>query len=360
MQTIIRLTFTQLQMYYRDRQSVFLSLFFPLMMMFALGYMVNADVHPPSVALVGDAAAAPNLVAALEKSPLIAIELQDETDARAALKTGSVTLILQLPDHEPAPDAPVAFKALVNAGNAAGTAQTLALIETVLHDYEYALRGDAPLFSITTEDVFSRHLRYVDFLVPGILAFMIMQLAVAGSGFNIVEYKRKGILKRLFVTPLRPLDFIVALIASRLVTILVQLAIMLGVAFLMFGIEIEGSLWLLAAFVVFGAIMFLGIGFSLGGIASTQNAVMMIGNLILFPQTFFAGVFFPLDILPDWAQTLAGLLPLTFVSDALRSIANEGASFPALTWDLAGIAVWTVIGIFLAVRFFHWSDAANT
>ena len=54
--------------------------------------------------------------------------------------------------------------------------------------------------------MFSRHLRYVDFLVPGILAFMIMQLAVAGSGFNIVEYKRKGILKRLFVTPLKPLD----------------------------------------------------------------------------------------------------------------------------------------------------------
>ena len=253
MQTIIRLTLTQLQMYYRDRQSVFLSLFFPLMMMFALGYMVNADVHPPAVALVGDATAAPNLVATLESSPLISIEQSDDADAREALKTGAVTLILELPDHEPAPDAPVAFKALVNAGNATGTAQTLALVKTVLHDYEYALRGDAPLFSITTEDVFSRHLRYVDFLVPGILAFMIMQLAVAGSGFNIVEYKRKGILKRLFVTPLKPLDFIIALIASRLVTILVQLAIMLGVAFLMFGIEIEGSLWLLAGFVVFGA-----------------------------------------------------------------------------------------------------------
>ena len=58
-------------MYYRDRQSVFLSLFFPLMMMFALGYMVSADVHPPAVALVGDATAAPNLVETLESSPLI-------------------------------------------------------------------------------------------------------------------------------------------------------------------------------------------------------------------------------------------------------------------------------------------------
>ena len=360
MQTIIRLTLTQLQMYYRDRQSVFLSLFFPLVMMLALGYMVNSDVHPPAIALVGDSSAAPHLVEALKQSPLISVHASDAETARTDLGQGRVTLILELPGHEPAPGAPVGLKALVNAGNPNGTAQTLALLNSVLHDFEYTIRGDAPLFSIETEDVFSRHLRYVDFLVPGILAFMVMQLAVAGSGFNIVEYKRKGILKRLFVTPLKPLDFIIALIASRLVTILVQLSIMLGIAILAFNIAIEGSVLLMAGFIIAGAIMFLGIGFSLGGIASTQNAVMMIGNLILFPQTFLAGVFFPLDVLPDWVQLLAGLLPLTFVSHAVRSIANEGAGLPDLGWDMAGIAAWTLIGLFLAVRFFRWSDAANT
>ncbi|MEO6396487.1 MAG: ABC transporter permease [Devosia sp.] len=360
MQTILRLFITQLQMYYRDRQSVFLSLFFPLILMFALGYMVNSGINPPAIALVGDTTAAPRLAEALQTSDLISVETDDNDTAREKLRGGGVTLILEMPDHEPAPNAPVALKALVNAGNASGTAQTLALLQAALHNLEYQIRGDAPLFSITTEDVFERHLRYVDFLIPGILAFMVMQLAVAGSGFNIVEYKRKGILKRLFVTPLKPLDFVIALIASRLVTILVQLSVMLAVAFVAFHIVIEGSFLLLVAFVIAGSIMFLGIGFSLGGLASTQNAVIMIGNLILFPQTFLAGVFFPLDALPSWLQVAAGLLPLAFVSHAIRAIANEGAGVADLGWDMAGIAAWTIIGLFLAVRFFRWSDAGNS
>ncbi|MBU1173810.1 MAG: ABC transporter permease [Alphaproteobacteria bacterium] len=360
MSVVLRLTLMQLTMYLRDRQSVFLSLFFPLMMMFALGYMVNSDVNPPAIALVGNTEAAPELAASLLDSKLIAVSQTGINEARDALRNDRVTLILELSESDPAPGAPVTLKALVNAGNPNGTAQTLALLRGTLHDLEYGIRGDAPLFSIETEDVLARHLRYVDFLIPGILAFMVMQLAIAGSGFNIVEYKRKGILKRLFVTPLRPLDFVVSLIASRLVTILVQLSVLLGVALLAFGIAIEGNLLLLFAFVIAGAIMFLGIGFALGGIASTQNAIIMIGNLVIFPQTFLAGVFFPLDALPGWMQTAAGLLPLTFVSHAVRAIANEGAGVADLGWDLAGIAAWTAIGLFLAVRFFRWSDAANS
>ena len=116
---------------------------------------------------------------------------------------------------------------------------------------------------------------------------------------------------------------------------------------------------LLAAFVIAGSIMFLGIGFALGGLASTQNAIVMIGNLFIFPQTFLAGVFFPIDTLPDWVQRIAALFPLNFVSHAIRAIANEGAGLADLGWDVLGIAAWTAIGLFLAVRYFRWSDAAN-
>lgn len=189
---------------------------------------------------------------------------------------------------------------------------------------------------------------------------MVMQLAISGSGFNIVEYKRKGILKRLFVTPLRPLHFIVSLIVSRLLIILVQITLMLIVGILVFDITIQGSWLMLYLISILGGILFLGLGFVLGGIAKTQNSVMTIGNLFIFPQMFLAGVFFALDSLPAWLYPIAKLLPLSFVSNAMRTVANETASLSALSYDLIGMGVWIVLGIFMAVYFFRWGEEANS
>ena len=77
-------------------------------------------------------------------------------------------------------------------------------IESSLVSVERNVRNIQPLFKLEIEDVKARSQRYIDFLLPGLLAFMIMNLSIAGSGFNVVEYRRRGILKRLFVTPIRP------------------------------------------------------------------------------------------------------------------------------------------------------------
>jgi ABC-2 type transport system permease protein len=186
-----------------------------------------------------------------------------------------------------------------------------------------------------------------------------MQLAIAGSGFNIVEWKRKGILKRLFVTPLRPIEFITGLISSRLLIIVAQISLLLLVAKLVFDISVEGNMALLYLFVIFGSILFLGLGFALGGVAKTQNAVMMLGNLLTFPQMLVAGVFFPMEALPFWLRPVAEALPLSFVSDALRRIANEGAGFADLGMNMLGMAVWTVLGVVLATRLFKWGEGKD-
>ena len=79
------------------------------------------------------------------------------------------------------------------------------------------------MFDLTIEDVKSRSQNYLDFLLPGIMAFMLMNLSIAGSGFNVVEFRRKGILKRLFVTPIKPIDFVSAIVVARMIIVLGQL-----------------------------------------------------------------------------------------------------------------------------------------
>lgn len=349
-------------MYVRDRQSVFFAFFFPLFFMLALGFMVgNTEAEPIEVSMVTSESASAQFVASLNEAPLLNVHEEDEAAARQALQEGGRAAVIFAPETvEIESDTQTPIRLLVDSSEPQTTEQIVAVLQSVLIDIEHSIRGTNPLYTLAIEDVEARNLRYVDFLIPGLVAFMIMQLSVAGSGFNIVEYKRKGILKRLFVTPLRPFQFISSLILSRLIIVLMQISVLLLVAKLVFDISIQGSLFLVYLFVIFGSILFLGIGFAVGGIAKTQSAVMAIGNLVIFPQVFLAGVFFSLTSLPDWIQPVAGVLPLSFVSDALRQIANEGADINTLGIDILGILVWTIIGVFLAVRLFRWGDAANT
>lgn len=359
MQTITKLTIAQILMYVRDRQSVFFAFFFPLFFMLALGYMVGGgEIDPVDLSVVADDPnASAVFINALEENDLTVIHEEGEAAARESLRQGDRDAIVFAPRGTTTGNIPV--RVLVNQSDPQRTATALTVLRAVLVDVEHAVRGTEPLFALQIEDVEARTLRYVDFLIPGLLAFMVMQLAIAGSGFNIVEYKRKGILKRLFVTPLRPLTFIVSLIAARLIVILAQISVLLLVAKLVFDIAIVGNIFMLYLFVILGSVLFLGLGFALGGIAKTQNAVMAIGNLFIFPQMFLAGIFFPLDSLPAWVQPIAALLPLNFVSDALRQVANEGAGFSSLGTDLLGIAVWTVVGLALAVWLFKWGEGAD-
>ena len=97
-----------------------------------------------------------------------------------------------------------ALKFYVDASQTRQVSVIQRAIETSLLSVERKIRNIEPLFDLQLEDVKARPQRYIDFLLPGLLAFMIMNLSIAGSGFNIVEYRRRGILKRLFVTPIKP------------------------------------------------------------------------------------------------------------------------------------------------------------
>jgi ABC-2 type transport system permease protein len=86
---------------------------------------------------------------------------------------------------------------------------------------------------------------------------------------------------------------------------------------------------------------------------------LAIGNLFIFPQMFLSGIFFPIDSLPEVIQPIAGLLPLSFVANALREIATNGLSLLEILPELAGIGVWLAVGFGLATRLFVWKEVAN-
>ena len=349
-----------LKMHLRDRQAIVFSLIFPIAFMLALG-LSGGDQDPIELGVVNDSqsALAAEFIETLNENPLFSVTEGSEPELRTALIEGDSKMVLILPAEFQDTDSGSELRLLVDLVQTRQLSLILPMFEKALVTVERELRKTEPLFSLSVEDVKARSQSYMDFLIPGLLAFTLMQISISGSGFNLVEYRRKGILKRLFVTPLQPRDFIVGLVLARLLLCLVQLSLLLGVAVVFVKVTVVGNLAALYLVIVLGTVIFLTMGFCLGSIAKTQQAILAIGNLFIFPQMFLSGIFFPIDSLPRMIQPLAAVLPLSFVANALREISTNGLSLLEILPELAGITVWLVIGFTLATRLFVWKEVAS-
>jgi ABC-2 type transport system permease protein len=360
MEKTIRFARVMLKIHIRDRQAIFFSLFFPLVFMFIISFASGGDPEPIELGIVNraDNEMATNFIATLESTLLFNITVGEEASLREELNAGDKTVVLILPENFVDNGIPADLTVLIDASQVRQAAIVMPVLRSALVDVERTLRDTEPLFDIHIEDVQSRTQSYLDFVVPGLLAFSIMNIAIAGSGYNIVEYRRKGILKRLFVTPILPRDFIGGLVLSRLLICLVQLTGLILAAIFLFQVIFVGNMLSLYLFILLGTVVFLCIGFCLGSIAKSQQAIIAIGNLVTFPQMILSGIFFPIEALPDLVQPIAKLLPLSFISTGIREIAINGASLLELFPQLVGVAIWAVIVLVLSIRMFVWKEVA--
>ena len=360
MEKTIRFARVMLKIHIRDRQAIFFSLFFPLVFMFIISFASGGDPEPIELGIVNraDNEMATNFIATLESTLLFNITVGEEASLREELNVGNKAVVLILPENFVDNGIPSDLTVLIDASQVRQAAIVMPVLRSALVDVERTLRDTEPLFDIHIEDVQSRTQSYLDFVVPGLLAFSIMNIAIAGSGYNIVEYRRKGILKRLFVTPILPRDFIGGLVLSRLLICLVQLTGLILAAIFLFQVIFVGNMLSLYLFILLGTVVFLCIGFCLGSIAKSQQAIIAIGNLVTFPQMILSGIFFPIEALPDLVQPIAKLLPLSFISTGIREIAINGASLLELFPQLVGVAIWAVIVLVLSIRMFVWKEVA--
>lgn len=361
MNLTLTMTRTFLQIFSRDRQAIFFSLFFPIIFMSVFGLVGSGADDPMAIGIVNEAdnPLSAEFIATLTDNPLFSVE-QGELDAlRAKVVEGDLRLVLVLPDGFDDNGTPATLRLLVDAAQVRELGMIMPVLEQALVDVERELRDSEALFSLAVEDVQARSQSYLDFVIPGLLAFTIMQIAISGSGYNIVEYRRKGILKRLFVTPVTPGNFIGGLVLSRSLICLVQLTLLLIIAALLFGVNIVGSYAALYVIIILGIALFLSLGFCLGSLAKTQQSIMALGNLFTFPQMFLSGIFYPIDILPTVVQPLAHALPLSFVATGLREIAINGATLMDILPALLGLVAWTLVALTLAIRLFVWKEVAS-
>lgn len=148
--------------------------------------------------------------------------------------------------------------------------------------------------------------------------------------------------------------YLAAQIMGRLVFLVPEVVFLVGFGWIAFGVAVHGSLLLLLATCLLGAIAFCGLGLLVASRVSTIEGASGLANLVMLPMWLLSGVFFSAERFPDRLQPVIRALPLTALNEALRAIVNEGSAFAAVLPQLAVVAAWGLAGFVLALRIFRW------
>ncbi|MGO8971252.1 MAG: ABC transporter permease [Myxococcaceae bacterium] len=332
----------RLRALWREPSALFWIFIFPILISIALGLAFrNQSMARLTVAVVEGPTQGPLVATTLSKTPGLQTVMLPEPEARRALASGKVALVV-LAGAPPR----LVVDPLVPEGR---TARLLVL------DSLQRQAGRTDALRIPEEHVSVPGRRYIDFLIPGLLGFGLMSSSVWGLGWGLVNMRTGKLLKRLVATPMRKADLLASFILSRLLLAVFETGFFLAFARLLFNVRVAGSLLSFVLVAAAGALSFGGVGLLVASRAQNTETAGGLMNLVTLPMTVLSGVFFSASHFPGWMQPLVKALPLTAVIDALRAISIDAAPLWTQGGALLVLAVWGALAFALALRIFRWS-----
>jgi ABC-2 type transport system permease protein len=208
-------------------------------------------------------------------------------------------------------------------------------------------------YGVQTEGAISGHFSYFDFIAPGIMAMTVMMSVMTGLPAAISHEREVGTLDGMMVAPINRLAIILGKTLAQTARGLLQGLLILTLAVALFGVTIHGSILLVFALLLLGVFSFVGLGVVITSFAKDQETAMMIMMTLMFPMMFLSGVFFPVQQMPWYMQSISKALPLTYAATALRKVMVLGAGVPMITTELAVLIGFGVVMTIIAVPVFR-------
>jgi ABC-2 type transport system permease protein len=264
-----------------------------------------------------------------------------ENEAMLALKRGMVNVLLDQPDKE------IRFR--FDPRNPDAQLTYLKLAKVFKNSAQFHLENTGNIVPLTLTGT-----RYIDFLIPGLLAMGIMMSTMWGLSYGMIEKRSKKLLRRMVATPMKKSYFLISLITVRVAMNLVEALLLALFAWLVFHITIQGSIVALILVFIASNIAFAG----LAVLISCRTAKTEIGNglinVVVMPMMLLSGIFFSYHNFPDKLIPVLQKLPLTLVADAMRSIFIEGAGISQIIVPTLVLTIGGIITFIVGLKFFRW------
>ena len=204
------------------------------------------------------------------------------------------------------------------------------------------------------QTVSGRSLRYVDWVLPGVLAMNIMFSSLWGVGWVIVRYRKNGVLRRLHATPLSALEFLTAQVLSRLAVVLTASVVVYLGADIFLDFVMRGSYFALFLVYLAGALCLISMGLVVAARMRTEELADGVLNILSWPMLLLSGVWFSMEGASTAAQAISKVLPLTYLVDAARRIMVDGAGVVEVLPEISLLAGMSLLLLILAARMFRW------
>ena len=355
----------------RDPRTLALVIVMPVMMLALLGYAVANDVEdiPLAVADLSHTDASRTLVEKFTVSGFYMVThiAQNEAEILEMLDAGTVKAGIYIPEEfgrniSTGGSGTVQFYIDGSNPTVAQTAQLAAETVSQATSQEILIqrleRSGAGLTISLPIDTRIRYLynpdmRRMNFMIPGLVAVILQVQTLLLTAFAIVREREQGTLEQLIVTPVRSWELILGKILPFVLVAFLNVAMTVGAGAFLFGVEVAGSLTLLAFLSLIFLLGSLGLGVLISTISRNQMQAMYMASFIMMPSFLLAGLLFPRENMP-WLAYYAGyLLPVTYFLEIVRGIILKGAGFMTLWNWVWPMAVFSIVVFFASVLMFH-------
>jgi len=366
---------------FRNRMMLIMLVLMPLLMMTMAGFMFpsSTSISQVSVALVNEdeGSESATLIAALEtmnsntgmmtitsassldevRSMIQAGEVEggiiiasNFTSSLITGKQGVITIVTDQSNPQMSMLLQIALKeVLEQMGTWLAQQNVQGLNQTVNPSNSLAI---VKPYSIQTEGAVLGDFSYFDFIAPGLMAMTVMMSVMTGLPAAISHEREVGTLDGMMVAPINRLAIILGKTLAQTARGMLQGTLILALAVALFGVTIHGSILLIFALLLLGVFSFVGLGVVITSFAKDQETAMMVMMALMFPMMLLSGVFFPIQQMPWYMQSISKFLPLTYVATALRKVMVFGAGVPMITTELAVLIGFGVVMTTIAVPVF--------
>ena len=342
--------------FYREKTVVFFRLAFPVILILVFGTIFmerDNEIFELSIQDLSRTTSSEELVNALRLSKRFKITLvPPAANAKQYAKANKRNLIVIIPkDFEMSLmqkmgsndfDTAVSLTQLYDPGSF-GVTTKIGVLDMVLAGINQEMSGKPPLIVPEPVSVLKKKYRFIEFFVPGVIAMAVMTASLFGSVNVNAELLQKGVIRKLSTTPITRMDWILSNVLYQFILAVLSTAVMLLVSYIVFNVSLEINAWLVV-FVALNVFSFVGLGMILTRVAKEAESASAAADALMFPMMFLSGTFFPVEMMPEFLQKFAKVLPLYYVNEGLRAAMVAVDHTAALKCAL-------IIGAFAAVVF---------